>query len=340
MAETEQIAKMAELASSEIFSVFGWKEVVLRNQNWSCAEKKRHGKTRGGGTHPSDAVWMYVHPYTGQNVYVNTDLKSFAQSTLETTDLVVCLRRLAQAVECAPKSSAWQQLYVDTTRNFLVIGMLFIYNHDGLYNQDFAGELTPITPAQIELQARDFIGVVGPARVTYLNSVAKDVKSLHSDGVLPAKANRYFFFPHLSRGMAAHQKHDSVPLDHLLSPLIILGYEFPDNVKPANGHAREGAIAYYDGDGGSTDEFKYVLDYFIKYQIADGKKDIMISLLSPNKDAAAVFKRAKEEFVRDYWPITDTSQSEFEKVLDTIKYRQIQSIVQRFSEVELGMKRA
>ena len=338
MAETEQIAKMAELASAEIFAVFGWKDVVLRNQNWECTEKKRHSKLKGAGTHPSDAVWMYVEPYSGKDVYVNSDLKSFGKSTIESTDLTRTLRSLSRAVECAPKSAAWQRLYADTTRNFEVIGMLFIYNHDAGYSKKFGDDLKPITPAQIELQAKDFIGVVGPDRVIYLNSVAKEIKSLQADGKLPPKSNRYFFFPHLTRGMAAHQKHTSVPLDHLLSPLITLGYEFASEEKRPDGVHREGVIGFYDGKGESTSEFKYLLDYFIRYQIADGKRQIAISLFQPARDAAAVFERAKAEFIRDHWPVGNTSEDEFTELLASITYRQIQSVVQRFSEVELGMK--
>jgi hypothetical protein len=337
MAETEQIAKMAELASTEIFAVFGWKDIALKNQNWECAEKKRHAKLKGPGTHPSDAVWTYIEPYSGKSVYVNADLKSFASSTIETTDLVKALRSLSRSVECAPKSTAWQRLYADTTRNYEVIGMLFVYNHDGLYKKKFGDELTPITAAQIELQAKDFVGVVGPDRVTYLNSIAKEIKSLQADGKLPPKAQRYFFFPHLTRGMAAHQKHMSVPLDHLLSPLITLGYEFSTTEQLAGGVPREGVIGFYDGRGDSTAEFKYLLDYFIKYQIADGKKQIVISLFQPARDAAAIFGKAKDEFTRDHWPVGDTSEAEFAELLGSIQYREIQSVVQRFSEVDLGM---
>ncbi len=329
---------MAELASTEIFSVFGWKDVPPRNQNWTCVEKKRHGKSKGPGTHPTDTVWTYTEPYSGKTVYVNADLKSFASSTIETTDLAKALRSLSRSVECAPKSSGWQRLYADASRNYEVIGMLFVYNHDGLYKKKFGEDLKPITPSRLDLQAKDFVGVVGPDRVTYLNSVAKEVKSLQADGKIPPKSHRYFFFPHLTRGMAAHQKHSSVPLDHLLSPLVTLGYEFSTAETLPTGVAREGVIGFYDGCGESKAEFKYLLDYFIKYQIADGKREITVSLFQPIPDAAAVFERAKAEFARDHWPVGNTSEAQFAELLGSIRYREIQSVVQRFSEVNLGMQ--
>ena len=333
MPETESIQRMAELASDEIFSVFGWERHSLMNQNWECVEQKRHHR-RKSKTHPTDSVFKYVAPYSGSDVYVQTDLKSYAKGTLEGVDLAKILRGLGHATECANKSANWKNLFVDQTRNHDVIGMLFIYNHDGDYDKDFSDTLASLAPSQVELAPSGFVGVVGPQRVIYLNSIAKDIKALHSDGRLPAKEHRKFFYPHLARVMALHQQSAAASLQTLLAPLMVMAYTLPQSPQPNRGY-----FAYYDGMGESVDEFKYLLDYFFKYQIADENTDVTINLLFPHKEAPVTFETAKKEFARDYWPVADTSREQFRTALDKVVYRQPQSVVQRFSALDLGMQR-
>ena len=86
------------------------------------------------------------------------------------------------------------------------------------------------------------------------------------------------------------------------------------------------------------EEFKYLFDYFFKYQIADEHTPISVNMVYPHQDAHPIFAAAKREFARDYWPVANTSKTEFEAVLENIKFRQIQNIVQRFSEKDIGMK--
>jgi len=333
MAETAEIQKMAELASADIFSVFGWEHQPLMNQNWDCVEPQKHNRIKVK-THPTDVVFKYVDPYSGNDVYIQTDLKSYAKGTLESADLVKAIRELGRATECANKSPDWKKLYVDQTRNHDVLGMLFVYNHDGAYDKDFSDALAPMAPSNFDLSPTTFIGVVGPQRVIYLNSVAKDIKISHSDGQLPAKQQRRFFYPHLSRIMALHQESSVATLLTLLSPLIVMTYP----MTTSSAFSR-GCFAYYDGKGDSVDEFKYLFDYFFKYQRADENTAITINLLQPDKNAAATFEIAKTEFARDYWPVADTSQDQFKTALNGIRYREPQSVVAQFSQTTLGMKR-
>jgi hypothetical protein len=154
MAETANIAKMAEKISADVFSVFGWESRALANHNWNCVELEKHHKKKGIKTHPTDAVFSYLDPYLGQQVYVNTDLKSYSSGSLESLDLTRSLRSLARATECANKSQEWQQLFVETGSNHSVIGLLFVYNHDGEYDKDFETELEKLAPSTNLLFAR------------------------------------------------------------------------------------------------------------------------------------------------------------------------------------------
>ena len=337
MAETASIQKMAELAGDAVFSVFGWKRATLMNQNWDCEEKQKHHKVRKPGTHPTDAVFSYIDPYTGYDIYVLSDLKSYAKGTLQTADLGKIIRGVGQAAECANKSTKWKSLFVDETRNHSVVGMVFIYNHDGGYDSNFSTELESLPPSQFALSPFTYVGVVGPERVIYLNSIAADIKDLAFRKVIPVMEHCRFQFPHLNRTMALHTKSRSVPLPTLLSPLIVLSYEFPTEEKPANGAARAGVVAYYDGAGESVDEFKYLLDYFFKYQIAGETSTVMVRQTFQHKDAPAIFEKAKTEYARDYWPASGGSEKDCKEILDKITLKKNQSVVLSFSETELGM---
>jgi hypothetical protein len=55
VAETANLAKMAEFLANKVFSVFGWKTTGSTNQNWPCERQVEHKRL----THPSDVVFFY-----------------------------------------------------------------------------------------------------------------------------------------------------------------------------------------------------------------------------------------------------------------------------------------
>src|SRR5690348_14935817 len=167
MSETVNIMKMAEKASDEIFSVFGWEKLPAMNQKTECVDKKKHGRMQAK-IHPTDAVWKYLDPYLGYDIYVYSDLKSYAKGTLDNADLAAILRDIARGTECANKSEDWKRIYVDQKRTHQVIGLLFIYNHDGGYEKEFSDVLAALAPSSCDVAPSDYIGVVGPERVIYL----------------------------------------------------------------------------------------------------------------------------------------------------------------------------
>ena len=343
MAENADIQKMAEYVSAEIFQVFGWQRLRLLNHDWECVEKEKHRKQRAK-THPSDVVFRYVDPYSGIDTYVLSDLKSYAKSTLDNKDFLRTLRDLANATECANKSPSFKTDYVDQTNSHEVIGLLFVYNHDGGYELDFEDELSAMPTSSIEVDKGNFVGVISPKRVIYLNSVAKEIKSLQADGLLPAKENRWFLYPHLARSGSAHRESKSCSLPSMLSPIFTLGYEFPEEVKAPDGEAadmwhRRGHFVFYDGEGKSVDEFKYLLDYLFAYQLDSRSNHIYLNLFFGVNNSASIFERARSEFARDYWPISERRQEDFAQILNSITFRTIQSNVPRFNRTELGMVR-
>jgi len=83
MSETSNIAKMAELLSSELFSEFLWKRTGPVDQDWKCVLESHHKNT-----HPSDVVFYYDEPYEPVRTYVNCDLKSYSADTISAAQIV------------------------------------------------------------------------------------------------------------------------------------------------------------------------------------------------------------------------------------------------------------
>jgi hypothetical protein len=90
MAETENIARMAAKVSDEVFTVFGWQTKGPINQNWTCSTEA-HGKA----THPSDVVFWYDDPYSTARVFINTDLKSYAATSISKAAVAGAVSSLA-----------------------------------------------------------------------------------------------------------------------------------------------------------------------------------------------------------------------------------------------------
>lgn len=126
MAETQNIAAMADKVADEVFAVFGWKQHGPKNHNWACSQED-HGKK----THPSDVVFYYDDVYTHDRVYVSTDLKSYSKKKISAQQLLPSIRSLAQSVECANSGSEWRKSYVGEDTNWRCEGLLFIHNQTG-----------------------------------------------------------------------------------------------------------------------------------------------------------------------------------------------------------------
>src|SRR5581483_1019545 len=99
MAETAQIAEIAEKASGEIFSVFGWERRPPKDRNWDCVTAQ-HKKA----TQHSDVVYSYEDPVEASNIFFTTDLKSYAKETISQDKVKAALKSLAISAECAVKS--------------------------------------------------------------------------------------------------------------------------------------------------------------------------------------------------------------------------------------------
>lgn len=318
MGETENISKMAEKLSSELFNVFLWEKVGPTNVNWPCLNKD-HGKK----THPTDIVFTYKEPYMSKRMYLNCDLKSYAKGTINTGTVRTALQSLSQTIDCAACSKEWNDKYKYYKDNYTINGLLFIYNHDGEYDKDFDTILDALKNDDLNIPKGRKIFVLGPRDICFLATVTMDIIALRGLKKLPDEDRCNFYFPDLVEKRANSLEHMSATIEMLTSPYITMKYKKND---------KTGIQLYYRRKGSSVDEFLYLFDFLFHYQQLQECDEIFLSLYEPAGDAAALFEKAKNIYSDER-----DNKNEIMAILGKIQYRSLTSIIKRFSEIEIGM---
>lgn len=322
MAETATIAKMADLVSKEIFTVFGWQRRPHKDQNWKCVVKSHKKKT-----HPSDVVFSYDSPLESGRVYLTTDLKSYAAKTLTKDKLQEALVSLSMSTECANQCEEWQNLYADPESNFRVNGLLFVYNHDGEFDREFTTVLSLVKQTSLRIKAAYRLYVFGPPEIAYLYTIANDILKKRGQRELPEAEHCKFYHPDLIRHRVTSNTLEAATAEMLLSPWQVLRYEPTAATSNVGGY-----IVYYRDPAKSADELKFLLDYLFRFQLV--AESVRIEIRAPFADskASAFFETAKEQYAKEYFGFP-----EFKKRLDQITFSSITTVHSKFSTEELGM---
>lgn len=317
MGETVNISKMANLISDEIFSIFNWETCAALDQNWECVEAE-HEKHK----HPADIVFYYNDPYTNIRHYIHTDLKSFSKSTIENTDLTEIIESLSMQVECSENSSEWQKLYSSDQDNFIVHGMLFIYNHDNEYIKSLAGKIANIDMNKINIPRHSKLVIFTPADIYWLHNVANQMIYLKGKKLLSDNYN--FFYPQ-RKSQATIGKSKYATFEVLTSPWIIIEDELK-GIKNVN--------IFYRPEGKEENEFKYLLDYLRQNNLLEENNRINIFQLDQYKFAPTIFDKAKENYIFNL----NISDQVLIEIINNTTLSKINNIKSSFSEVEIGMK--
>lgn len=323
MGETEAIARMAELLSDDVLAVFKWTRSGPVNQNWDCVNSISH---KGRQSHPSDVVFFYDEPYTSFRSYINIDLKSYAKGSITYGQISGAIHNLSQSVECANGSAKWQEFYAHAGKSFQVHGLLFIYNHDGAYDSDFQNLLYKCDVNTEHLPSQSILGVWGPEKVCYLNTVANDILI----SLQKIRCTEYeFFYPDLARRVKVIPEWKAAATFEMLSsPFILVKYK--DN---STEHSF-GIFMYYSRKGETREEFMYLLEYLFHYQVFQNASKINIKLPAGSPSAISQFEKAKEQYLEEFGEDSD----DLAQRLSIISASSVTQVVPQFSEVEIGMR--
>lgn len=330
MAETANIAAMAEKLSGELFGEFFWRRTGPMNENWACEKTEVHKVA----THPSDVVFYYDEPYTRQRTYVNCDLKSYAKSSITTPALKGALEGLAKQVACAEVSDEWRAKYIHSGVTPAVSGLLFVYNHDGEFDKDFRKHLKALHAARLDLPRGSKVVVLGPEDIFWLDNVRYEICQMRGRRTggqpLPDPEHCKYFYPQLVRRKNLQLDHaKSATLEMLTSKLIVLEY-----VRPT-APDRVGVVLFYRGKGAASEEFTYLLDYLRHFQLLQEHVDIEIKLLDASVFAPTMFQKAVQGYVDGL--AASGVQSPLAECVSRIECKQITQVLTRFSAIELGM---
>ena len=325
MPETGNIAALAEFVAHDLFSQFFWGTTGSWNQNWPCENERHKPRT----THPSDVVFYYDEPYLLRRTYLNCDLKSYAKGTITTGAILTAITNLAASLACMEVSDPWRGMYVHDGYSPFLCGLLFIYNHDGEYDKNFEHVLSALNPEEIAIPKGSHIVILGPQQIQWLDNVRYEIVYMRGTKDLPDAAHCRFGYPHLVRKKKVQVEHaKAATIEMLTGPWITLEYDAMDAKKP-------GVLIFYNGRGASTEEFLYLIDYLMHYQMLRPGTEIKVRTLEPDANAAAFFERAVKEYIENC-----DGGAEIAALLAAIDYRQINQIHRSFSVIEVGMRNA
>lgn len=351
--ETSAIAKMAEYVSKELFEWFKWNRVELPDQNFDCVKKSEHTQRKvETHTHPVDVVFYYHDPYLNKNIYINTDLKSYAAGSIEASTIFPALKSLAYTIDCARFSTEWQDRYKDNEDPWEVRGMLFVYNHDAQYDKNFYSTLlapikkrkdkepSPVSLENLPLGDGQSLHIFEPVLISYLTTLSIDAKQLHSKGEFPERQYE-FFYPELKLVKTSGDKYSRpATLEMLAGPYLIIRHDKVIKYNETTGATEErypeGYVIYHNRDGSTSEEFAYLLDILSGFQILDGGHKIRLRMISanPGKDPRSQFKKAinlyAQEWNFDKYRLNRLNEIEFE-IVELIKYS--------FSKTNIGWER-
>lgn len=327
--ETAAIQRVANLITLKVFTMFKWNRAYREDMNWPC-ETEAHGKS----THPSDVVFYYTNPYEEEDVYLNTDLKSYATGSIMKGKVESALKTLSLAVDCANTNEAWRKKYLDDPlAGFDVRGLLFLYNHDHLYDADFyTSVMKQLDISQLTLPNTQKIYLLDPFKICDIINIAFDMKYLTGEGGLPHPSKYHFFYPDMSLTRLKHPLNNKTPatIEALTSPYLIISHESFHFDEQLN---EEGFVIYYNQAGNSADEFVYFFDMLSNYQILNENKKIRIRVVhaNPNEDAQHNFVQAKKKY-SSCWLL-----GEQERFFDKITMELCENTIVKFNLEEIGM---
>lgn len=328
--ETANIAEIASVISREIFRNFGWSLRPARDQNFPCNDKNHCGSGKSGKSkiqHPADAVFFYEDPYLGKQIYLHTDLKSYAKTSITNTSLRKAFVSLAMTVECAQSSDVWRERYLtDPDERHEVRGLLFVHNHDQGYGASFQDALSKMNVNNIPVARDSVLHFLGPQDIQRLYTITNDMARLRDNGELDR--NCTFYYPDLvMRRRHGDGWNQAATIESLTGPYLIIKHKSCEN-------AGEGYIIYYNREGDSVEEFEYFLDSLSRFQMLERDQVIRVRVTnSANQDLKSVFDQAKHRYAKAWGFLRDRQE-----IVENISISRVTSVVATYNPGEIGWR--
>nr|WP_075745779.1 hypothetical protein [Pseudomonas alcaliphila] len=322
--EVANVTDVATKITKDIFKWFKWEAIPTMDENFPCHKVERHKPKpkkeskkkpeEKNHSHPVDVVFRYFDPYKNRSILLNTDLKSYAKSSIQTSRISTALESLASTIDCARSSSEWQKKYVLEKGDYEVRGMLFIYNHDGEYHKDLMGLVKGIHLNKLGIQQGQLLHLLDAVRIRYLYSVVMDIKNLIVENEFPAD-DYSFFYPELYLHRS-HGDSGNLPatIELLCSPYMII-HHGPVSLSGEDASTNDGYLIYYNQDGSTEHEFRYLLDSLARFQILRSRSSIKIRMAHHSPDPAIKnnFQAAKNAYLLS-WGMDEFKKKELDRI--------------------------
>jgi hypothetical protein len=154
------------------------------------------------------------------------------------------------------------------------------------------------------------------------------LKLLRGEGAIGATYE--FYYPDLINTKVRRQNFPSASLEMLLGPWQIISSHVA-----AGGSVVQQFIVYYAGPSSTVDEFRYLIDFFFRYQMLRDDSRIRLRLRPDVPMAVVNFRKAADQ--TGELAFKRFRIKELEQRLKTVESSSYSAIVQFFSESELGL---
>lgn len=330
MAETTNIAQIAEKISQNIFREFMWEQVGPMDFNWPCEKKETHNLA----THPTDAVFFYEDPYARARRYFQCDLKSYSKSSISKSAVSGAALSLAKQVACADVSDVWQDKYLVKGKTSEISGLLFVYNHDKEFDRDFKNLFSSISLKETGISKKSKIYILGPDEINWLDRVSNTIKIMRGEEKIPKREHCSFHHPDLVRKANIQQNAArAATIEMLTGPYIAMKYAFP--VGEARYKEQEGIVIFLRRIS-TVSSMKYLVDYLRNIQVI---KDPSLSItFRVNEDAGAATQKLQSAIAEYLSSENANNDSSLASRLKSITVDRVVEITTAFSELQIGME--
>lgn len=338
MGESKNIGEIAERISEDIFRAFHWEIHGQKDENFECHNPDHQSKSgKEKKTHPGDVVFHYLDPYVNKRIHLHTDLKSYGKNTINSSNVRTALQSLAMTIECASTSESWRNKFLASeTETEELRGLLFVANHDNDYQGFFDELLGKVNTAGLPIAKGQYIHVLGPKQINALYTVANDISRLMTNNTL--NRNYKFFYPDvmLWKRMLVDDSRTPATIELLTAPYFILKHDeirHPDN--PAEVTHKKGSIVYYSRSGETVEEFIYLIDALLRYQLVTSEESVRIRVFNQSRSDAMKnnFLKAKQRYCSE-WGFHKQRADEIE----SIKIDSVNAVIPNYCPEEIGWK--